>query len=204
MPTSSTVVTRRLMWRFAPAVLLMLATDAGAADGRIRIPESVFDDFAEALEPLRFSGFYAFKTGFIVWCGDTYSGRVLNLEFDITPGGIDARADVTVTWCGLNFGSRQPELKASGDVRYDAATRSIRIEFDSVSYTPAVDILGSTITLPVSINLTSLLNIPPIPFGETSVTFELADGRRHLNLRATNVRVTTHRGYVQITSDAVM
>lgn len=186
------------------ASLLPLCATAAAADGRIKVYESTFEAFTSALEPITFSGRYILKVGFITVCNSRYSGKVDGLSVNITPAGIIVQGEVTFSWCNLNFGSREPELTGLGRVSYHSGSGTIRVDFDTVVYTPKVDILEWTFTLPVSINLGSMLDFPPLPFRETFIAFELPDGHRYVKLSPVNVELSLHNGYLQLTSDAVM
>jgi len=159
----------------------------------------------DTLEPVEFSGHYVLRLwGSITLCASDYEGEVENLSVEISSDGIRLEGDVTASWCGFNFGSAEPELEADGTVEYHQASDTVRVEFDSVSYTPRIDVFNTTVSLPVTINLSNMLEIPPIPFGETMVGFAVPGGTRYVFLRPFGVEVTMHAGYLRIESDMVL
>ena len=204
------------MWRSRyPTLMLALLLSGGAAaqDLDLRVDESTFDEFADAIQPIQITGRFRFATTIdlgifgkhtITWCDSAYAGTVDGLEFDINSVRIRAQGDAAFTWCNIGFGGPGKELSATGDVTYNSGNSTLNFTFSSATVQPSFSAFGFTIWLPVSINIAPTFNIPPLRIGSTSISFATAQGTRYLRVRPLNVAAVKRNGYIQLTSSLVM
>ncbi len=197
----------------AVMVAAVHAPSTPAADAVVRVNASTFNQFMSALNPIPFSGRYAFRTTVdlgifgrhtITWCDSGYAGRVDGLVIDITSSRIRAQGDVSFSWCGLNFGAPGKELTATGNVVYRSSDQTLRLSFPSVIVRPTFNLLGHIIVLPVPINLSGMLNVPAIPVRPVGIAFQTSSGTHVLGMRPTNVDVDLGAGFVTVSSDFVV
>jgi hypothetical protein len=202
---------------FAAAALILAAAvhapSTAAADAVVRVNASTFNQLMSALNPIPFSGRYAFRTTVdlgifgrhtITWCDSGYAGRVDGLVIDITSSRIRAQGDVSFSWCGLNFGAPGKELTATGNVVYRSSDQTLRLNFSSVTVRPTFNLLGNIITLPLPVNLSGMLNVPALPMRPVGIAFQTSAGTHVLGMRPTNVDVDLGAGFVTVSSDFVV
>jgi hypothetical protein len=204
--------------RAIAAITLVLAAavhapSTPAADAVVRVNASTFNQLMSALNPVSFSGYYAFRTTVdlgifgrhtITWCASGYTGFVDGLVIDITSSRIRAQGDVSFSWCGLKFGAPGKELTAIGNVTYRSSDQTLRLNFSSVSVRPTFNLLGNIIELPLPLNLSGMLNVPAIPVHPVGIAFQTSAGTHVLGMRPTNVDVDLGAGFVTVSSDFVV
>jgi len=194
----------------AAVAMALHAGNAAAADVLAKITTTTFNQFLGRLDPIAFSGRYAFRTTTdlgpfgrhtITWCDSRYSGSLNGLVTDINSTRIRVQGDVAFAWCGLNFGAPGKELVATGTVIYRASDHTLRLNFPSVIVRPTFNAFGFVIVLPVPVNLSGALNFPAIPLRTVGVALETPGGRRVMRVRPRNVDVDLGAGYVSVASD---
>ena len=184
-----------------------------AADGTIKVYESTFNEFIDAVEPIKITGNYnlsftinagIFGTHTISLCNSSYSATVTGLSFDITSSAVTADGDVSASWCNVSFTSS--ELDATGDIYYSSSISSVVFDFTSASVKPCASItfpvVGTlNVCLPFSINIAPTLSIPPVYVGPALISYETGAGTSTLLMTPSNMALQKRDGYIEFTSD---
>ena len=209
----SEICRRRWLALIALPIICYGSGEVLAQDVDVRIYESTLNEFVDELQPVQFTGRYAFRTTIdlgpfgrhtITWCDSGYAGTLDGLEFDINSNRIAVEGDAAFSWCGVGFGAPGPELTGTGDVTYNFADSTVRFNFEAVNVQPTLHIFDSVITLPITINIASMFNVPPLRVGSTYVSFATAEDSRYVRLTPIGVTVTKRNGYIQLTTNLAM
>jgi hypothetical protein len=192
----------RLILALSAAAFLLPARTAPAADATVYVYTATLNELASAISPMTITGRYKFTVGSGIFkttiCDSAYTINVTGLSFSISPTSVTADADVTGSWCRVGFNG---DLDASGNVYYRASDRTVRFSFSSASVQPYFSVLGYKIWLPVHVNITSTLNIPPMHIGVARVAYETASGPRLVTMVPNDISLVKRSGYLELQSD---
>jgi hypothetical protein len=205
--------------RPGPRPLALPVPDGGGpATGRgtVRVYESMLDELARRVEPLRLSGHYQFKRGCGcvpgVGCGCAISvscdwtARVRDVRFDIKPSRIEVRGDVRASWCNQSFDAvatttadvsyvRSVLLPGLGRGRGHEAWVAVRTSPTDVQ--PVFRIQGYEVKLPVRINVGPSMSWR-IPVSTGVLHYETVDGPLPLRLSPSTVSLVKRSGYLEV------
>lgn len=176
--------------------LALTAAPLAAQDGTVRVYESTFNELAGRIQPLQLTGHYAWGCGF--WgciCDSDWTATVTQLNFGITPAQVSLTGRVDAQWCGLSFNSM---LNATGNVAYSAGQNAILVTVNATSVQPCFPILWANVCLPVWINVSNTMSLPPIPMGVAYFRFETAAGTDTLRMAPSNISLLKRNGYVEL------
>jgi hypothetical protein len=173
----------------------------------LRIYESTFNELAERIEPLRWSGNHKFKVCTLtnpitkkcvyrqtIYDCD-YQARVTNLRFDITPSRILITGDVNAEWCGVSFDNK---LETTASVTYSGASDAVRVTVNPTSIQPVLKLGGYEVPLPIHMNVAPSLTLPPFPISTGLFHFATAGGPIALRLSPSHVSVSRRDGYLEL------
>ena len=169
-------------------------------DAAVRVYDSLFNQFAGQLEPMNLSGHYTFQVNVAWWtvtvCDSDWTAQVSQLNFATSPGGTQITGSVDASWCGVSF---HAPLNTSANASY--SNGNIWISANPTYIQPVVHILAWDVALPVSIDVSSALTLPPIPINTALFGFNTAQGFETLRLTPLNVSLTRGNGYMELDSD---
>jgi len=174
---------------------------------KLKVYESTFNELADKIEPVPFSGDYKFKVcsipnplgGCAQWltiCDSGWTAEVTQLDFHITPAALRITGLVKAKWCNLDINA---ELETTANVNYNASQRAILVAVEPTDIQPSFDILGYSVRVPMHVNVAPALTLPPIPVITAFFYFETArGGPQSLRLSPSGIVLTKRDGYVEL------
>lgn len=186
--------------------------DAMRPDAVVELRESVFNEAAAAIEPIRLTGRKEWRVpdwvpvvGGNAICDPEYTADVTGITLGIAPEGVGVHAHVRAHWCGQAFTA---EVDTTGDVAYDPAARHILVTIDPTSVTPrfvvTIDVRVARyqfeVPLPVTIDLAGI-TAPPIRVQSFFFTYETSRGSGTLHGTPRDLALIKRQGYVELQSD---
>jgi hypothetical protein len=188
---------------------------------RVQVYESTFNEFADAIEPLVFSGDYKFKvctwlpvvgTSCTTICSSDWTAKVNSLRFKITPTKVDVAGKVHAQWCGVSFDA---ELETTADVSYVRSVvlpgrgnflfnqglqshEGIRVTVNPTDIQPVFHLLEYEVKLPFHIDVAPSMTLPTIPVGTALLSFETAAGPQDLRLSPSHVALVKRNGSLEL------
>ena len=191
------------------------------ARARVQVYESTFNEFADAIEPLVFSGDYKFKvctwlpvvgTSCTTICSSDWTAKVNSLRFKITPTKVDVAGKVHAQWCGVSFDA---ELETTADVSYVRSVvlpgrgnflfnqglqshEGIRVTVNPTDIQPVFHLLEYEVKLPFHIDVAPSMTLPTIPVGTALLSFETAAGPQDLRLSPSHVALVKRNGSLEL------
>jgi hypothetical protein len=200
-------------------LLLSRPAQAQTADGAVRLRESALNKLAAAVLPIPFSQVVRPQVPIpfgsaaldLPWCDEVARGRLTSLNVRLTYYfGVGISGNASGTWCGLNWTAT---ASATGQVLYDAPTRSVRLAFAAGTARTSINLpdwfvalawahfffVPPTLTVDIPMDLTPTLGSLPamrIQGGELSV--ETARGPRAFPVGGHDVQVLTLDGYIEL------
>jgi hypothetical protein len=175
----------------------------------LKIYNSLFNQFAEKIEPVRFSGSYDFTvctatnplSGGCIYsldvCNSNWKAEVAQLNFNITPMAVHVTGIVNASWCGVNFSA---PLDTTANTSYSDSQHAVIVMLSSTDIQPRFTVFGYDVPLPVHINVSPQLSLPPIPITAASFYFETARGPQTVHLIPSQVAVAMRDGYIEVQS----
>jgi hypothetical protein len=175
----------------------------------LKIYNSLFNQFAEKIEPVRFSGSYDFTvctvpnpvsggcSVSIDICNSEWKAEVTQLNFNITPTAVHITGMVHANWCNVGFNA---PLDATANVSYSDSQRAILVTLSPTDIQPRFQVFGYDVPLPVHINVSQALSLPPIPVTSALFYFETARGPQTVHLIPSQVAVAMGDGYIEVQS----
>ncbi len=183
-------------------LLIVLAAPLAAQDGSVKVYESTFNELAARIEPLTLAGHYAWGCSFLgCICDSDWTATVTQLRFGITTAQVTLTGRVDAQWCGLSFNST---LNTTGNVTYSATQNAIFVTVNPTSIQPCFQILFANVCLPVWINVSSTMNLPPIPVGIAYLRLETPRGAQPVRITPSNISLLKRNGYVEIQANVTL
>jgi hypothetical protein len=202
-----------------PLALPVPEGGGGPAIGRgvIRVHESMLNELAKEVEPLRLSGHYEFKRGCGcvpgVGCGCAISvscdwtARVRDIRFDIKPSGIEVRGEVRASWCDQSFdavASTTAEIDyvrsvllapRGGRPRGHEAWIAVRTSPTNIQ--PVFRIQGYEVKLPIRINVGPSMSWR-LPVSTGVLHTQTVDGMLPLRISPGAVSLVKRNGHLEV------
>jgi hypothetical protein len=179
-----------------------LAAPAAAQDGTIKVFDASLNEFANKLQPITVNGRHRFSVptpfGEVTLCDSPYVVRVRQLGFATTPANVQITAQVEGTWCNLSVSA---PLNTTANVSYNAGQRSIIVTVNPTSVQPMLTLWIFVVPLPVRIDVSSMLKIPPFPLGLAQLSLQGVHGPATLRFEPQNVSVFLRNGFLELQSD---
>jgi hypothetical protein len=175
----------------------------------LKIYNSLFNQFAERIEPIRFSGSYDYTvctatnpfSGGCIYsvdvCNSNWQAEVSQLNFNITPAAIHITGIVNASWCGVNFNA---PLETTANTSYSGSQHAILVTLSPTDIQLRFQVFGYDVPLPVHINVSPQLSLPPIPITAASFYFETARGPQTVHLIPSQTAVAMRDGYIEVQS----
>ena len=140
-------------------LLLSIARPLSAQDASVRVDDSVFNSFANQLEPLTLTGYYSYQVstwfGNVTYiCSSNWTATVTGITFSTSPGITQITGSVDASWCNVGF---HAPLLTTANVTYSGG--NIWISVNPTYIQPVVNVLGieHQPLLPVTIDVSSAL-----------------------------------------------
>jgi len=186
--------------------------DSMKPDAVVEIRESLFNEAAAAIEPIRVTGRKEWRVpdwvplvGGEAICDPEYTADVTGITLGIAPGGVTGRARIRAHWCGQAFTA---DVDTTGDIVYDPAERHFLVTIAPTSVTPkfviTIDVrlkeYKFEVPLPVTIDLAGI-TAPPIRVRSFFFTYETSKGSGTLHGTPRNLVLFKRNGYLELQSD---
>lgn len=194
---------------------LSLAASSGAGDGTLRVRESALDEFAAAIQPLTLTRTWSFTlwipvpnpflfgipTPVPVPFACAATATVTGLSFDITPGSVSVRGNLSGAVCGLAYSST---LSTAVTISIDSAARRLMVRpLGPMTVSATVNFLGLNIAAPFgNVSVAPSLTVMSIPLDAVPFEIETPSGPRTLALVTRNHQLSLRDGYFEIEADA--